>query len=121
MSTGQSSASASYPARATRPAAAIQILLDWMVMPSFTTIDLDWTGRPKSIAALLLESGGTLAVVDPGPESTLETLRALLRERGHEISSLKYLLLTHIHLDHAGAVGALVRENPALKVYVHEF
>jgi len=91
-----------------------------MVMTSFTTIDLDWTGRPKSIAALLLESGGTLAVEDPGPESTLETLRARLREHGHEVSSLKYLLLTHIHLDHAGAAGALVRENPALKVYVHE-
>ena len=90
-------------------------------MTAFTTIDLNWTGRPRSIAALLIESGNTLAVVDPGPESTLETLRARLRERGHDFKSLDFLLLTHIHLDHAGATGALVRENPALKVYVHEF
>src|SRR5947208_14175906 len=91
-----------------------------MVMTAFTTIDLNWTGRRRSIAALLIESGNTLAVVDPGPESTLETLRARLRERGHDFKSLDFLLLTHIHLDHAGATGALVRENPALKVYVHE-
>ena len=90
-------------------------------MTTFTTIDLHWTGRPRSIAALLIESGGKSAVVDPGPESTLETLRAGLLERGQSIQSLDSLLLTHIHLDHAGATGALLRENPRLKVYVHEF
>jgi glyoxylase-like metal-dependent hydrolase (beta-lactamase superfamily II) len=90
-------------------------------MTTFTTIDLHWTGRPRSIAALLIESGGKSAVVDPGPESTLEALRAGLQARGHSVHSLDSLLLTHIHLDHAGATGALVRENPSLKVYVHEF
>jgi len=59
-------------------------------------------------------------VIDPGPESTLETLRAELQKRGHNFQTLDALLLTHIHLDHAGATGALVRENPNLKVYVHE-
>jgi glyoxylase-like metal-dependent hydrolase (beta-lactamase superfamily II) len=90
-------------------------------MTTFTTIDLNWTGRPQSIAALLIESGGKSAVVDPGPESTLEALRAGLQARGQSVGSLDSLLLTHIHLDHAGATGALVRENPSLKVYVHEF
>jgi glyoxylase-like metal-dependent hydrolase (beta-lactamase superfamily II) len=90
-------------------------------MATFTTIDLHWTGRPRSIAALLIESGGISAVVDPGPESTLEALRAGLRARGQSVHSLDSLLLTHIHLDHAGATGTLVRENPSLKVYVHEF
>lgn len=89
-------------------------------MATFTTIDLHWTGRPRSIAAMLIESGGESVVVDPGPGSTLETLRAGLRARGHELGSLDSLLLTHIHLDHSGATGALVRENPNLKVYVHE-
>ena len=89
-------------------------------MTTFTTIDLNWTGRPRSIAALLMESGGTCVVIDPGPESTLETLRAELQKRGHNFQTLDALLLTHIHLDHAGATGALVRENPNLKVYVHE-
>jgi glyoxylase-like metal-dependent hydrolase (beta-lactamase superfamily II) len=90
-------------------------------MTTFTTIDLNWTGRPRSIAALLIESGGKSAVVDPGPESTLETLRAGLQKRGQSVHSLDSLLLTHIHLDHAGATGALVSENPSLKVYVHHF
>jgi glyoxylase-like metal-dependent hydrolase (beta-lactamase superfamily II) len=87
---------------------------------TFTTIDLNWTGRPRSIAAMLIESAGAVAVIDPGPGSTLETLRAGLRARGQDVQSLDSLLLTHIHLDHAGATGALVRENPNLKVYVHE-
>jgi glyoxylase-like metal-dependent hydrolase (beta-lactamase superfamily II) len=90
-------------------------------MGTFTTIDLNWTGRPRSIAALLIESGGKSAVVDPGPESTLETLQAGLQARGQSVHSLDSLLLTHIHMDHAGATGALVRGNPSLKVYVHEF
>jgi len=68
-----------------------------------------------------MESGDTSVVIDPGPESTLETLRAGLKARGQDFQTLDSLLLTHIHLDHAGATGALVRENPNLKIYVHEF
>jgi glyoxylase-like metal-dependent hydrolase (beta-lactamase superfamily II) len=54
------------------------------------------------------------ALVDPGPESSLETV---LAELGGEPRAV---LLTHIHLDHAGATGALVRRFPSLRVYVHE-
>jgi glyoxylase-like metal-dependent hydrolase (beta-lactamase superfamily II) len=90
-------------------------------MAAFTPIDLNWTGRPKSVAALLIESAGAAAIIDPGPQSTVETLRARLRERGHEFRALHSVLLTHIHLDHAGATGTLFRENPDLKVYVHSF
>jgi glyoxylase-like metal-dependent hydrolase (beta-lactamase superfamily II) len=89
-------------------------------MTTFTTIDLNWTGRHRSIAALLMESDGTRVLIDPGPQSTMETLRAGLRDRGQDFRTLDALLLTHIHLDHAGATGALVREHPNLKVYVHE-
>jgi glyoxylase-like metal-dependent hydrolase (beta-lactamase superfamily II) len=89
-------------------------------MSAFTLIDLHWTGRPQSIAALLIESAGTRAVIDPGPASTLDSLRSALKARGLDFESLDYLLLTHIHLDHAGATGAMVRENPRLEVYVHE-
>src|SRR2546422_10423312 len=90
-------------------------------MTTFTTIDLNWTGRPQSIAALLIESTDKSAIIDPGPESTLGALRAGLKERGQTFQSVDSLLLTHIHLDHAGATGALLRENPNLNVYVHEF
>jgi glyoxylase-like metal-dependent hydrolase (beta-lactamase superfamily II) len=68
-----------------------------------------------------MQSGGASVVIDPGPESTLEALRQGLQARGQSFQTLDSLLLTHIHLDHAGATGALVRENPKLKVYVHEF
>jgi len=89
-------------------------------MMTFTTIDLNWTGRPRSIAAMLIESADRVALIDPGPGSTVEALRMELSSRGHDVQSLDSLLLTHIHLDHAGATGTLVRENPSLKVYVHE-
>jgi len=89
-------------------------------MNSITTLDNLWMGRPRSIAAALLESDGHRAVVDPGPGSTLETLHSQLQACGIGVSDLDAILLTHIHLDHAGATGALVRENPRLAVYVHK-
>ncbi len=88
-------------------------------MFAITPLDVNWTGRPRAIAAALLESGGHHAIIDPGPASTLATLRAQLRSRGLSVADLEAVLLTHIHLDHAGATGSLVRENPALRVYVH--
>ena len=89
-------------------------------MNSITTLDNNWMGHSRSIAAALLESDGHRAIVDPGPGSTLETLRQHLRARGLAVGDLDAILLTHIHLDHAGATGALARENPRLAVYVHK-
>src|SRR5260370_31100556 len=89
-------------------------------MDSITILDDLWMGRPHTIATALLESGGHRAVIDPGPCSTLATLREELETRGLGVGDLEAVLLTHIHLDHAGATGALVRENPRLAVYVHK-
>ena len=89
-------------------------------MDSITILDDLWMGRPHTIATALLESGGHRAVIDPGPGSTLATLREQLETRGLGVGDLEAVLLTHIHLDHAGATGALVRENPRLAVYVHK-
>jgi glyoxylase-like metal-dependent hydrolase (beta-lactamase superfamily II) len=89
-------------------------------MAAITTLDNLWIGHPSTIAAALLESEGHRAIVDPGPGSTLETLRKQLQAHGLSVGDLDALLLTHIHLDHAGASGALVRENPRLAVYVHK-
>jgi glyoxylase-like metal-dependent hydrolase (beta-lactamase superfamily II) len=88
-------------------------------MSSITVLDDLWTGRARTIAAALLESDGHRAVIDPGPGSTLETFRQQLQVHGLAVRDLDAILLTHIHLDHAGATGALVRENPRLSVYVH--
>ena len=89
-------------------------------MTSITTLDNLWTGRPHTIAAALLESDGHRSIVDPGPGSTLETFHQQLQAHGLSVRDLDAILLTHIHLDHAGATGALVRENPRLAVYVHK-
>src|SRR5712675_2722649 len=88
-------------------------------MSDLTILDMNWVGRPHSVAAALLESGGHHAIIDPGPESTYATLREHLHSRGLSAAQLDAVLLTHIHLDHAGASGSLVRDNPRLAVYVH--
>jgi len=89
-------------------------------MSSIQALDDNWMGRGRSIATALLQSDGHLALVDPGPGSTLENLRQELKAHGFSVADLDTLLLTHIHLDHAGATGELVRENPRLAVYVHK-
>jgi glyoxylase-like metal-dependent hydrolase (beta-lactamase superfamily II) len=83
-------------------------------------LDLHFLGVPRIIATVVLHGPGGVALIDPGPSSTLPALRAELERAGIRISDVRALVLTHIHLDHAGASGTLVRENPALRVYVHE-
>jgi len=84
-----------------------------------TILDLCWAGHRRSIASALLRFGDCVALVDPGPASTIPHLREQLAGHGLHITDLDALLLTHIHLDHAGACGSLVRENPRLRVYAH--
>ncbi len=74
-------------------------------------IDVMHLGRPHVIGCWEVDG----ALVDPGPQSSMETL---LEAIGDE--QPRALLLTHIHLDHAAATGALVRRWPDLEVYVHE-
>jgi glyoxylase-like metal-dependent hydrolase (beta-lactamase superfamily II) len=82
--------------------------------------DLDFLGAPGIIATVALHGPGGVALIDPGPSSTLPALRAALGGAGIGIADVRAIVLTHIHLDHAGATGTLARENPALRVYVHE-
>jgi glyoxylase-like metal-dependent hydrolase (beta-lactamase superfamily II) len=82
-------------------------------------LDLEHLGRRRVIGSYLLE-GDEPALVDCGPASSLEGLRVSLGRHGLEIGDLRHLVLTHIHLDHAGAAGSLVRENPGLRVHVSE-
>jgi glyoxylase-like metal-dependent hydrolase (beta-lactamase superfamily II) len=89
-------------------------------MDSITAFDLHWAGKPRCVATALLASGANYVLVDPGPASTLPALRSHLAERGLSIRDIDAILLTHIHLDHAGVTGSLVRENPELPVYVHK-
>lgn len=83
-------------------------------------VDLQFLGKPEIIATAILRAPGGVALIDPGPSTTIETLRAALKQKGIAIGDVRQLLLTHIHLDHAGATGSLVRENPSIDVIVHE-
>ena len=82
--------------------------------------DLNFQSCERVIACAVLHGSGGVAIVDPGPTSTLPVLRRNLADSGISMADVTTILLTHIHLDHAGATGTLVRENPKLRVYVHE-
>ena len=83
-------------------------------------IDLLHAGAARTVGAYLLDTSEGLSLFDCGPSSCIPALKAGLAERGVELRDLRYLLLSHIHLDHAGAAGSLVREHPGLQVWVSE-
>ncbi len=72
----------------------------------------------RVVGVYLVETDDGLALFDCGPASCVPALKAGLAERGLELTDVRHLLLSHIHLDHAGAAGTLVREHPALRVHV---
>jgi glyoxylase-like metal-dependent hydrolase (beta-lactamase superfamily II) len=77
-------------------------------------------GRPSAIATGVIQGGGGLALVDPGPASCLDALEMGLQASGARLADVDRILLTHIHLDHAGATGTIVRTHPHVRVFVHE-
>jgi glyoxylase-like metal-dependent hydrolase (beta-lactamase superfamily II) len=72
----------------------------------------------RVVAVYLVETDDGLALFDCGPSSCVDALQAGLAERGLSLGDVRHLLLSHIHLDHAGAAGTLVRAHPELRVHV---
>ncbi|MDO8681740.1 MAG: MBL fold metallo-hydrolase [Acidobacteriota bacterium] len=83
-------------------------------------IDLNFRGSPRVIATAVVAATDGIVLIDPGPTSCLATLEAGLRDRGYTLRDVRSLLLTHIHLDHAGAAGTIVERVPGVRVHVHE-
>ena len=83
-------------------------------------VDLNFLGRPHAIATAVISASGSLALVDPGPSTCIETLERCLQAQGLRLDDVTAILLTHIHLDHAGATGTIVRRHPHIQVFVHE-
>ncbi len=81
-------------------------------------IDLLHLGRPHVIGAYLLP-GKEPAIIDCGPTVCVDALIAGLARNGLALEDVHHLLLTHIHLDHAGGAGALVARHSGLQVHVH--
>lgn len=82
--------------------------------------DGQFRGTPGVIATGVLEGTSGIALVDPGPTSDLAALEADLASGGLSLDDVEAILLTHIHLDHAGAAGTIVGRRPGCRVYVHE-
>jgi glyoxylase-like metal-dependent hydrolase (beta-lactamase superfamily II) len=81
-------------------------------------LDLHHLGAERVIGSYVLETEDGPALFDCGPTTCVKTLKDGLRSRGLALQDIRHLLLSHIHLDHAGAAGVLVREHPALEVHV---
>lgn len=81
-------------------------------------IDLDFGARPRAIGVYVVDTADGPALFDCGPSSTVPALESGLAEHGLELADVRHLLLSHIHLDHAGAAGTIVRRHPQLTVWV---
>ena len=82
------------------------------------TLDLNFMNVPHAIAAYLVVGPEGPALVETGPSSTLETLKARLADYGYAPADIRHVLVTHVHLDHAGAAGWWARDHGA-RMYVH--
>ena len=80
--------------------------------------DLNFQSLPGVIASFILSEGGELGLVETGPTSTLPALVAALEPFGG-VERLSAVVVTHIHLDHSGGVGQLLRLAPHARCYVH--
>ena len=81
------------------------------------TLDLDFGQTAETIAAFLVFGPEGPVLVETGPASTLPTLLARLEEHGVQPGDVRHVLVTHIHLDHAGAAGWWAQQGAT--VYVH--
>jgi glyoxylase-like metal-dependent hydrolase (beta-lactamase superfamily II) len=89
-------------------------------VPDPAPIDLHHQGAERSIGCYVLDTDDGPALFDCGPAATVDALKVGLAADGLALVDVRHLLLSHIHLDHAGAAGVLVREHPALQVHVSE-
>jgi glyoxylase-like metal-dependent hydrolase (beta-lactamase superfamily II) len=83
-------------------------------------IDLRFRGFERAVGCYLIDTPDGPVLHDCGSTSSLPVLKEALAARGLQLQDIGHLLLSHIHLDHAGAAGALVREHPDLQVWVSE-
>ncbi len=84
-------------------------------------VDTEYLGHKNLITTAGLDTDDGLLLIDPGPTTALDTVTEKLQNAGYEWSDVAGLLLTHIHLDHAGAAGTILQHHaPDANLYVHE-
>lgn len=87
--------------------------------PDLWVIDTLYQGEPGIIASYLLAGQNGLALVDVGSAASLDHLLMGIKSTGHDPADIERILITHVHLDHAGATGALLAHTPRAQVFVH--
>ncbi len=88
-----------------------------MAKTSIITLDLNFQGSPRAIAAYLIRHSQGAILIDCGPGTTIAALEAGLKANGLSSRDVTHVLLTHIHLDHAGSAGWWARQGA--QIYVH--
>jgi glyoxylase-like metal-dependent hydrolase (beta-lactamase superfamily II) len=91
------------------------------VVPGIYLLDLIFRGRPAVISTYVLAANdGTVGLIETGPASSAPALLAGMRANGLDPSRVEDIVVTHIHLDHSGGAGVLLREAmPRARVHVH--
>ncbi|MEH0155151.1 MBL fold metallo-hydrolase [Limibacter armeniacum] len=82
-------------------------------------IDLHFLGNEHAIASFLLETSQGPILIETGPYSTFSQLKEGIEAKGYKVEDIKHVLITHIHLDHAGAAWKFARHGA--KIYLHPF
>jgi len=88
-----------------------------MANTRIVTLDLNFQNKTQAIASYLIRQGDAVVLIESGPGSTLSALEAGLAKEGLSPRDVTHVLLTHIHLDHAGAAGWLSQQGA--DIYVH--
>jgi glyoxylase-like metal-dependent hydrolase (beta-lactamase superfamily II) len=83
-----------------------------------TAVDTEYV-RPQMDASHVVVADGQAAIVDTGPNTAVPLILAALAELQVSADAVRYLFLTHVHLDHAGGAGALMRALPNASCVVH--
>lgn len=82
-------------------------------------LDLQFQGMDHTIASFLIETNDGLVLIETGPHSVYGNLKAAIAAKGFDIADVKHVLITHIHLDHAGACWAFAESGAT--IYLHPF
>jgi glyoxylase-like metal-dependent hydrolase (beta-lactamase superfamily II) len=90
------------------------------VSPKFKVLNLELPGAGylEFVAAYLFR-GEKAAIIDIGPKALVPEVLSAVSQLGVSLPEFEYIILTHIHLDHAGGVGTLIKEMPNAKVVAH--
>jgi glyoxylase-like metal-dependent hydrolase (beta-lactamase superfamily II) len=75
--------------------------------------------RDRMASCYVLESGNEVAIIETGTQTSVERLMEVIRHRGWAREAVRFIIVTHVHLDHAGGAGRLMQEYPQAEFLVH--